>query len=77
MSSHWSAAPLSARYFCSASILLAVLTWGAVSAGARSESCKAPASLRTPSTDPRKARRAKGYNSGRGDRSYKHSYGHL
>src|SRR5207302_609154 len=65
------------RYSCSASVLLAVLTWGAVSVGAHSESCKAPARLRTPSTDPHEAsRRAKGYNSGRGDRLYNHSYGH-
>src|SRR5437879_7872508 len=66
------------RQFCSASILLAVLTWGAVSVGAHSESCKAPARLRTPSTDPHEAsRRAKGYNSGRGDGLYNHSYGHF
>src|SRR5207302_3868854 len=66
------------RSFCSASILLAVLTWAAISAGAHSRSRKAPARLRTPSTDPRKAHgRAKGYNGGRGNGLYNHSYGHF
>src|SRR2546426_11747381 len=66
------------RSFCSASILLAVLTWAAISAGAHSRSRKAPARLRTPSTDPRKAHgRAKGYNGGRGGGLSHHSYGHF